>query len=43
MSAALFLSIFTIGVWHGAKWGYAVFGIMHAAAMIFFLQHAQGP
>jgi D-alanyl-lipoteichoic acid acyltransferase DltB (MBOAT superfamily) len=35
MSAALFLSIFTIGVWHGAKWGYAVFGIMHAAAMIF--------
>jgi alginate O-acetyltransferase complex protein AlgI len=34
MSAALFLSIFTIGIWHGAKWGYAVFGIMHATVMI---------
>jgi D-alanyl-lipoteichoic acid acyltransferase DltB (MBOAT superfamily) len=34
MSVALFLSIFIIGVWHGAKWGYAVFGIMHATVMI---------
>ena len=34
MPAALFLSIFTIGIWHGAKWGYAVFGIMHATGMI---------
>ncbi len=34
MPAALFLSIFTIGIWHGAKWGYAVFGVMHATGMI---------
>ena len=29
--AALMISIVTIGVWHGAKWGYLAFGLMHGS------------
>ena len=29
LPAALMISIVTIGVWHGAKWGYLAFGLMH--------------
>jgi D-alanyl-lipoteichoic acid acyltransferase DltB (MBOAT superfamily) len=30
LAAALLLSFIIIGVWHGAKWGYLVFGLLHA-------------
>jgi hypothetical protein len=29
MAAALLLSFAILGVWHGPKWGYLVFGLMH--------------
>jgi alginate O-acetyltransferase complex protein AlgI len=32
-AAALFLAFFAMGVWHGATWGYAVFGLIQGALM----------
>jgi alginate O-acetyltransferase complex protein AlgI len=29
LAAALMISIVTIGVWHGPKWGFLLFGLMH--------------
>jgi hypothetical protein len=34
MAGALLVSITVIGVWHGAKWGYLVFGVMNACFVI---------
>lgn len=32
---ALLISFFVIGIWHGASWNYALFGIVQAFALIF--------
>ena len=32
---ALWLSIFLIGMWHGASWNFVVYGSIHAFAMVF--------
>jgi alginate O-acetyltransferase complex protein AlgI len=32
-ATALFIAFFAMGVWHGATWGYAVFGVIHGALM----------
>ena len=34
MAGALLVSFVVIGIWHGAKWGYLVFGAMHGAMVI---------
>jgi alginate O-acetyltransferase complex protein AlgI len=34
VSGALLVSFLVIGIWHGAKWGYLVFGGMHGALVI---------
>lgn len=32
---ALWLSIFLIGLWHGARWNFVAYGCIHAFAMVF--------
>jgi D-alanyl-lipoteichoic acid acyltransferase DltB (MBOAT superfamily) len=34
MAAALLLSFIILGVWHGAKWGFLVFGVMHGILVV---------
>jgi len=34
MAGALFLSFTILGVWHGAKWGYLLFGMLHGTYAI---------
>jgi alginate O-acetyltransferase complex protein AlgI len=34
LAGALLISFLVIGIWHGAKWGYVVFGAMHGALVI---------
>jgi D-alanyl-lipoteichoic acid acyltransferase DltB (MBOAT superfamily) len=35
MAAALLLSFTVLGVWHGAKWGYLFFGMIHGTYAVF--------
>ena len=34
MMAALFISFVTIGIWHGPKWGFLIFGVIHGTLAI---------
>ncbi len=34
--SSLFVSMLLIGIWHGAAWKYAVFGLYHGTLLIFF-------
>lgn len=33
MAAALVISFAVLGIWHGAKWGYLIFGLMHGTIL----------
>jgi alginate O-acetyltransferase complex protein AlgI len=35
MGVALFLSFIVIGIWHGAAWGFIVFGVMHGIMVLY--------
>lgn len=33
LAASVFLTLLAVGVWHGARWNYAIFGAIHGVAM----------